>query len=93
LLPFNGHWSASIPFLSAQAEHSPIRSLVCARFGEILKRSFGSLNHVMRDKRRAFRRALLAALDAAFPLQHGPAGKIILRQLGKNSGEIDLPIA
>src|SRR5258708_33620363 len=45
------------------------------------------------DKRRPFSRSLLAALDAAFPLQHRPSRKVILRQLGKYRTEIHLPIS
>src|SRR5213595_1171469 len=44
------------------------------------------------NKGRTFRRALLAALDATFPFQHRPPGKIILRQLGKYGAEINLPV-
>src|SRR6202171_1976684 len=44
------------------------------------------------NKRRPFRRSLLAALDATLPLQHGPSRKVILRQLGKYRIEINLPI-
>src|ERR1700730_6628347 len=45
------------------------------------------------DKRRSFRGSLLAAFDATLPLQHRPPRKIILRQLGKYSAEINLPIS
>src|SRR5882757_4285567 len=44
------------------------------------------------NKRRTFRRPLLAALDATFPFQHRPSGEIILCQLGKYGAEINLPI-
>src|SRR3989442_6262944 len=44
------------------------------------------------NERRPFRRPLLAALDAALPLQHRPARKVILRQLGKYRTKINLPI-
>src|SRR6267143_3777410 len=40
-----------------------------------------------------FRSSLLAALDAALPLQHGPSIKSILRQLGKYGAEIHLAIS
>src|SRR5882672_12760795 len=45
------------------------------------------------DKRSPFRSSLLAAPDAALPLQHGPPVKTILRQLGKYSAEIHLAIS
>src|SRR5713226_5972797 len=44
------------------------------------------------NKRRPFRRSLLAALDATLPLQYRPSRKLILRQLGKYGAEIHLPI-
>src|SRR5712664_76962 len=44
------------------------------------------------DERSSFRSSLLAALDAALPLEHGPPIKAILRQLGKYSAEIHLAI-
>src|SRR6184192_349503 len=38
-------------------------------------------------------RALLAALQAAFPFEHCPAIKTVLRQFGKDAAEIHLPVA
>src|SRR5213083_2856018 len=46
-----------------------------------------------RNEWRAFRCALFAALDAAFPLEHCPTVKTVLRELGKNCFEVDLAIA
>ena len=45
------------------------------------------------DERSAFGRALFGALDAAFPFKHGPAVKIVLRELRENAGEVDLAVA
>lgn len=45
------------------------------------------------DKLAAFARADLRVLQAALPLQHRPAVKIILGELAENRFEIDLPIA
>jgi hypothetical protein len=45
------------------------------------------------DKLAAFARAGLRVLQAALPLQHRPAVKIILGQLAENRFEIDLPVA
>src|SRR6266481_2611463 len=45
------------------------------------------------NKWRPFRRSLLAALDAALPLQHRPSGKVILRQFGKYRPKIHLSIS
>src|SRR5260370_26583173 len=45
------------------------------------------------NKWRAFRRSLLAALDAALPLQHRPTREVVLRQLGEYRLEIHLPVA
>src|SRR5438046_9095084 len=46
-----------------------------------------------RNEWRAFGCALFAALDAAFPFEHGPTVKTVLRELGKNGFEVDLAIA
>src|SRR6202521_6311742 len=45
------------------------------------------------DKWSPFRTSLLAAFDATLPLQYRPSRKVILRQLGKNGAEINLPIS
>ena len=45
-----------------------------------------------RDERRAFRSALIAAFDAALPLQHSPPVVAVLCQFGKDSGEVDLSV-
>src|SRR5690242_18353263 len=81
-------------FLSCrEPEHPAVRFLVRAGFCKIIKRPFGRLDYVPRNKRRPFSRSLLAALHAALPLQHRPSIEIVLRQLGKNSAKIHLPIA
>ena len=54
---------------------------------------FGHANDVILDKRRSFFGALLGMLDAALPLQHGPAVDIVLRQLRKDTSEINLTVA
>src|SRR5438445_5928583 len=76
-----------------QTEHPAIRGLVRARFCEIVERRAGGLNDVPGDERSAFGRALFGALDAAFPFKHGPAVKIVLRELRENAGEVDLAVA
>src|SRR5437763_7859732 len=45
-----------------------------------------------RDERRAFSRALFAALQAAFPFEDRPARKIILCELGKNCSKVNLTV-
>lgn len=45
------------------------------------------------DKLAAFARANLRILQAALPLQHRPAVKIIFCELAENRFEIDLPVA
>src|SRR5581483_1869584 len=46
-----------------------------------------------RNERCAFFGALVAALQAAFPLEHRPSVKVVLSKLRKNSSEVDLAIA
>src|SRR5687768_767611 len=45
------------------------------------------------DERRALCRALLGMLQRAFPFEHRPAFKAILREFRKDGAEIDLSIA
>src|ERR1700687_152752 len=45
------------------------------------------------DERATLGCSLIAALYTTFPLHHGPAFEAVLREFGKDSGEIDLPIA
>jgi hypothetical protein len=65
---------------SAQAEKAAVDALIDAGAGEIVEGAIGRLDDVPGNEGRAFGRPLLAALDAAFPFQHRPAGKIILRE-------------
>src|SRR5882724_6378518 len=44
------------------------------------------------NERRALGCALFATLYTAFPFEHGPALKAVLREFGKNSLKVDLPI-
>src|SRR5579859_1741026 len=46
-----------------------------------------------RNEWRTLGRALLAALDAALPFEHGPAVKSVLRQFRKDRFEVDLAVA
>src|SRR5258707_5938128 len=46
-----------------------------------------------RNEWRAFRCALFAALDAAFPFENGPTVETVLRELGKNCFEVYLAVA
>src|SRR6266481_2780302 len=85
--------SRLIPGLLRQPQHPPVRPLIRPRTREIIKRPARRLNNMPLNKRRPFRCALLAALDAALPLQHRPPRKIILRQLGKDGLEIHLPVS
>src|ERR1700685_4446729 len=77
----------------SKAEHAAVGGLVGAGGGEIVEGGGGGLDDVARDEGGAFGGALFCALDAAFPFEHGPAGEIVLRQLEKNRGEIDLAAA
>src|SRR5260370_30083473 len=67
--------------------------MVGARLRKIIERRAGSLNDVPGNEPRAFCRSLLSALDATFPFEDRPAVEIILRQRGKDAGEVHLPIA
>src|SRR5712664_3262962 len=67
--------------------------MVGARLRKIIERRACSLDDVVGDERRAFGSALLGALDAAFPLEDGPTVETVLREFGKDAGEVHLPIA
>src|SRR5437899_8943443 len=80
-------------FLSrSKPQHPPIRFFVGAGFCKIVERALRCLNDVPRNKRRAFPRTLLAALQATLPLEYRPPIEAVLRQLGKNSSKIHLPV-
>src|ERR1700746_798144 len=81
------------PLSGRKPQHSPVGFLVRTGFCKIVERALGDLNDVPLDKRRALPRALLAALQAAFPFEHCPAIKTVLRQFGKDAAEIHLPVA
>src|ERR1700688_1530931 len=76
-----------------ETEHAAVGGLIRAGLRKIVKRRAGSLNNMVRDERRAFRGALLRALDAAFPFEDGPTVEIVLRELRENAREIYLAIA
>src|SRR6185503_9479109 len=59
---------------------------------EIVERFRRRVNHVRTDERRAFARAILGVLQAALPLEHGPAVVTVLRELRKDAFEIDLTV-
>ncbi len=78
-------------------QSSPIMDRIAARSVPLAAKSskghVGDLNDVIRNERRAFRRALLRMLQAAFPLQHRPAVVAVLCKLGENADEVHLAIA
>src|SRR5919108_3193444 len=81
-------------FLSrCEAQHPPIRFLICPGFCKIVKRALSRLDNVPRNKRRTFPRSLIAALHATLPFEHRPSVEIVLRQLRKNPAKIHLPVA
>ena len=67
--------------------------LVDAAGREVVESAGGNLDDVRLDKWCAFRRALLAVLEAALPFEYRPAVESVLRQSGKNRAELYLPIA
>src|SRR6266446_2923589 len=67
--------------------------MVGAGLRKIIETRACSLDDVVGDERRALGRSLLGALDTAFPFEDGPAVEAVLRQFGKDSSEVHLPIA
>src|SRR5215468_1381855 len=93
-----GHWrEASIGIRAclsiAKPQHSAIRFPVRSRLGKIVERALGRFDDVSGNKGSALLRPLLAILQAAFPFEDRPSGKVILRQLGENRGKIHLAVA
>src|SRR6267142_4675960 len=76
-----------------ETEHAAIGRSIRAGLCEVIERRAGSLNDVASDEWRALGRALLGALDAAFPFEDRPAVEIILRELRENAVEIHLAVA
>ena len=73
--------------------HHCAQLLVGRAAGEIVERLFRHADDVVLDERRAFGRAVLGMLQAALPFEHRPAVVVVLRQLGEDAAEIDLPVA
>lgn len=61
--------------------------------GKVIEGSSGNGNDMAADKLAALARAGLTILQAALPLQHRPAGKIIFGQLTEHPFEVDLSVA
>src|SRR3989442_730581 len=77
---------------SGDAEHAAVRRYVGAGTGEIVERLFGDADDVVGDELRSFASAILGVLEAAFPLQHRPAGIVVLGELGEDSFEVHLAV-
>src|SRR6266516_992305 len=79
--------------MSGDAEHAAIRGLVGAGTGEIVERLLGHTNDVVGDELRPLAGAVLRMLDAALPLEHRPAGIVVLRELREDRLEVHLTVA
>src|SRR5437899_9115431 len=79
--------------LSGDAEHAAVRRYVGAGTGEIVERLFGHADDVVGDELRPFASAVLGVLETALPLQHRPAGIIVLGELGEDRLEVHLAVA
>lgn len=61
--------------------------------GKVIEGPSGNGNDMATNKLAALARAGLGILQAALPLQHRPAVKIIFGQLTEHPFEVDLPVA
>src|SRR5271157_2115202 len=77
----------------AQSERAVDLLLVGRAACEVVERLFGDADDVMLDELGALARAVLRVLEAAFPLEHRPGRIAVLRHLGEDAREIDLPVA
>src|SRR5213593_3486955 len=87
-MPSRSGWT-----ISGDAEHPAIRGLVGAGAGEIVERLFRHTDDVVGDELRPFAGAVLRVLEAALPLEHRPAGIVVLRQLREDRLEVHLTVA
>ena len=60
---------------------------------EIIEGALTHPNDVLADEPRSFPGAVLWMSETAFPLDHSPARKVILSELGKNPLKVDLTVA
>src|SRR6266545_3306073 len=79
--------------MSGDAEHPAVRGLVGAGAGEIVERLVRHPDDVVGDELRPFAGAVLRVLDAALPLEHRPAGIVVLGELREDRLEVHLPVA
>ena len=86
-LPSRGRESA------LNSHHGAQHLLVGGAAGEIVECLFRHPDDVVLDEGRAFGRAVLGMLQAAFPFQHRPGIIAVLGELGEDAAEIDLPVA
>src|SRR6266545_4128150 len=87
-MPSRSGWT-----MSGDAEHPAVRGLVGAGAGEIVERLLGHMDDVVGDELRSFAGAVLRVLDAALPLEHRPAGIVVLRQFREDRLEVHLTVA
>src|SRR5258708_1848408 len=78
---------------SSKTEHSAVGLGISARFCKIVECAFSNLDDMTRNERGALLGALVAALDTAFPFQHRPSFKIVLRQLGEDAAKVHLTVS
>src|SRR5438093_7331219 len=78
---------------SGHAEHAAVRRHVAAGTGEIVECFFRDADDVVGDELRSFAGAVLGVLETAFPLQHRPAGIIVLGELREDRLEVHLTVA
>src|SRR5258705_8144218 len=79
--------------MSGDAEHPAIRRLVGPGAREIVERLLGHTDDVVGDELRPFAGAVLRMLDAALPLEHRPAGIVVLRELREDRLEVHMTVA
>src|SRR5690606_25677432 len=84
------------PRASASArepEDAAIRRLVRARVREVVERALRHADDVLAHELSALARAVLGVLQAALPLDDGPAVEIVGRELREDAVEVDLAVA
>src|SRR5581483_1202429 len=79
-------------YIALQAKNAPVGLLILSAAGKVVKCLRWRVDEHAFNEGRSLARALNGIFNAAFPLQHGPACKTVLRQFGEDLFEVNLPI-
>ena len=76
-----------------ESKHATVFLLIRSSTGEVVEGTVGHVDDVVADEDCPFSRAGSWVLQATLPLQHRPAGIVVLRHFAEDGAEVDLSIA